>query len=84
MVKTRAAERQFHSIENQIRKSESAAPPATTTTVALQRSLPPDEPRKSGTCYFCKKAFMKNKQLMNHVCPKKPKQLGGGGSDSGN
>ena len=50
----------------------------------LQRSLPPDEPRKSGTCYFCKKAFMKNKQLMNHVCPKKPKQLGGGGSDSGN
>jgi hypothetical protein len=40
----------------------------------LQRVLPPDEPRKSGTCYFCKKAFMKNKQLMNHVCPKKPKQ----------
>ena len=52
--------------------------------MALQRSLPPDEPRKSGTCYFCKKSFMKNKQLMNHVCPKKPKQLGGGGSDSGN
>ena len=65
-----------------MRKSESAAP--ATTTVALQRSLPPDEPRKSGTCYFCKKSFMKNKQLMNHVCPKKPKQLGGGGSDSGN
>lgn len=37
------------------------------------RILPPNEPRKSGTCYFCKKAFMKNKQLMNHVCPKKPK-----------
>ena len=37
------------------------------------RILPPNEPRKAGTCYFCKKAFMKNKQLMNHVCPKKPK-----------
>ena len=45
------------------------------------RILPPNEPRKSGTCYFCKKAFMKNKQLMNHVCPKKPK-IGGGGSSS--
>ena len=37
------------------------------------RILPPTEPRQNGTCYFCKKAFMKNKQLMNHVCPKKPK-----------
>ena len=37
------------------------------------RILPPSEPRQNGTCYFCKKAFMKNKQLMNHVCPKKPK-----------
>ena len=73
-----------NSISNQVRKSENTTPTTTTTTVAtLQRSLPPDEPRKSGTCYFCKKAFMKNKQLMNHVCPKKPKQLGGG-SDSGN
>ena len=66
-------------LKNQIRKSESTAPAVTTTTVTtLQRSLPPDVARKSGTCYFCKKAFMKNKQLMNHVCPKKPK------IDSGN
>lgn len=42
-------------------------------STATPRILPPNEPRKSGTCYFCKKAFMKNKQLMNHVCPKKPK-----------
>jgi len=45
-----------------------------------QRILPPSEPRKTGTCYFCKKSFMKNKQLMNHVCPKKPR--GGGGNNS--
>ena len=74
------------SLKNQVRKSEGVDPVA--STGGLQRSLPPDEPRKSGTCYFCKKAFMKNKQLMNHVCPKKPRQLGGGGggggSDSGN
>ena len=44
-----------------------------------QRILPPSEPRKTGTCYFCKKSFMKNKQLMNHVCPKKPR---GGSSNS--
>ena len=42
------------------------------------RILPPNEPRKSGTCYFCKKAFMKNKQLMNHICPKKPRLDGNG------
>ncbi|TRY74886.1 hypothetical protein TCAL_04513 [Tigriopus californicus] len=45
---------------------------------ATPRILPPNEPRKSGTCYFCKKAFMKNKQLMNHVCPKKPKAVNPG------
>ncbi|QQP42066.1 Uncharacterized protein FKW44_016613, partial [Caligus rogercresseyi] len=33
------------------------------------------ECRNTGTCYFCKKSFMKNKQLMNHVCPVKPKIL---------
>ncbi|CAB4058750.1 unnamed protein product [Lepeophtheirus salmonis] len=33
------------------------------------------ECRNTGTCYFCKKSFMKNKQLMNHVCPIKPKIL---------
>ena len=45
-----------------------------------QRILPPSEPRKTGTCYFCKKSFMKNKQLMNHVCPKKPR--GGNGNSN--
>ena len=47
-----------------------------------QRILPPSEPRKTGTCYFCKKSFMKNKQLMNHVCPKKPRGGGNSGSAS--
>ena len=46
---------------------------STTRLSETQRILPPSEPRKTGTCYFCKKSFMKNKQLMNHVCPKKPK-----------
>ena len=34
--------------------------------------------RKTGTCFFCKKSFLKNKQLMNHVCPKKPRGGNGG------
>ena len=46
---------------------------ATRALTESTRILPPSEPRQNGTCYFCKKAFMKNKQLMNHVCPKKPK-----------
>jgi len=25
--------------------------------------------RNTGTCHFCGRSFMKNKQLMNHVCP---------------
>lgn len=50
------------------------------TTPPTPRILPPSEPRKTGTCYFCKKSFMKNKQLMNHVCPKKPRGGSGGGS----
>ena len=52
---------------------------STTRLSETQRILPPSEPRKTGTCYFCKKSFMKNKQLMNHVCPKKPR---GGSSNS--
>lgn len=53
---------------------------ASSGAVGPPRILPPNEPRKSGTCYFCKKAFMKNKQLMNHICPKKPRLDGGSGS----
>lgn len=63
---------------------------AARTLSETQRVLPPSEPRKTGTCYFCKKSFMKNKQLMNHVCPKKPRggnnsgSSGGGSSTSNN
>jgi len=28
--------------------------------------------RSTGTCHFCGRSFMKNKQLMNHVCPMRP------------
>ena len=28
--------------------------------------------RNTGTCHFCGRSFMKNKQLMNHVCPMRP------------
>ena len=55
-------------------------PPPPTRISETQRILPPSEPRKTGTCYFCKKSFMKNKQLMNHVCPKKPRNASGGGA----
>lgn len=64
---------------------ETQSPSRTRSPVAPTeppRILPPNEPRKSGTCYFCKKAFMKNKQLMNHVCPKKPK-IGGASNKNG-
>ena len=60
-----------------------AAAAAASRISETQRILPPSEPRKTGTCYFCKKSFMKNKQLMNHVCPKKPRGGGGNGSNSG-
>ena len=59
-------------------------PPTPSRISETQRILPPSEPRKTGTCYFCKKSFMKNKQLMNHVCPKKPRGGGGGGGGGSN
>ena len=59
-----------------------AASAAASRISETQRILPPSEPRKTGTCYFCKKSFMKNKQLMNHVCPKKPRGGGNSGSAS--
>jgi hypothetical protein len=34
-------------------------------TSILSLSQPRTETRKTGTCYFCKKSFMKNKQV-NH------------------
>ena len=66
--------------------SRSRSPPTTTASRIIsetQRILPPSEPRKTGTCYFCKKSFMKNKQLMNHVCPKKPRSSGGSNGGAG-
>ncbi len=51
---------------NAIHGSRSASGSSTTAPSSgggTPRILPPSEPRKTGTCYFCKKAFMKNKQV---------------------
>jgi len=37
---------------------------ALVATSNMSHSQPRTETRKTGTCYFCKKAFMKNKQVL--------------------